>query len=464
MSGTLTLDVNLSLEAQAGKGGLRRDELAALEGRAAQAVRTLFSEREAGNRAFLDLPADSIAAQAVKALGRELQSQFENVVVLGIGGSALGPKALFTGLGHPLHNLQPAASRRGARLFFPDSPDPTTLTALLDVLDISKTAVVAITKSGGTAETLAQLLVLKDRIAQAGGAAAIKHQIVAVTDPEKGALRAIAREEGWRTLPVPPGVGGRFSVLTPVGLLPAAAASIDVDGLLAGAGAMVERCTSESIYKNPGALLGTVLYALDTAKGRNVHVFMPYVDSLRETSDWFVQLWAESLGKKLPAGGSVGPTPMRAVGPVDQHSLLQLLMEGPANKAVLFLGVESVARDVSIPKEYPSHPEATYLGGHSLHELVSVERRATAAALAAHGRPSVNLTLPKLDAYGMGQLMMLLQIATAVAGSLYGINTFDQPGVEAGKRYASGLLGRAGYEAARQELEARPKADPQWVL
>lgn len=460
MAGALKLDVNLALKEGAGEGGLDVADLESLSARTGEAVRAVAAGRKSGALRFMDLPTDTAAAQATAQLGAELKSEFENVVVLGIGGSALGPKALFTALCHPLHNLRSAADRSGARLFFPDSPDPTTLTALLDVLDLEKTAVVAITKSGGTAETLAQLLILRERL----GSAAAKRQIFAVTDPTKGALRAIAQEEGWRTLPVPPEVGGRFSVLTPVGLLPAAAAGIDIEALLSGAAAMSKRCEPESMKQNPGALLAATLYALDTLKGRGVHVFMPYVDSLRETSDWFVQLWAESLGKKTPAGGSVGPTPVRAVGPVDQHSLLQLLMEGPPNKAVLLLGAERAARDVVIPKAFEQHAETAYLGGHSLHELVNVELRATAAALAAHGRPSITLTLPQLDARGMGELMMLFEAATAIAGSLYGIDAFNQPGVEAGKRYASGLLGRKGYEKDRAELEARPKPRPEWIL
>jgi glucose-6-phosphate isomerase len=258
-------------------------------------------------------------------------------------------------------------------------------------------------------------------------------------------------------------VGGRFSVLTAVGLLPAAAANVDVDALLAGAADMVRRCEEPNFLRNPGYLLGALLYILDVKKGRHIHVMMPYADALRETADWFVQLWAESLGKKGPQG-PVGPTPLRAVGATDQHSLLQLLMEGPQNKVTVFITADQPRVDLTIPRELTEHAEVGYLGGHGFHELLNVEHRATAAALAAQGRPSVTLRLPQLTPHSMGELLMLLEVATAFAGGLYGVNTYDQPGVEAGKRYASGLLGRSGYEGAKKELESRPPARTDLIL
>jgi glucose-6-phosphate isomerase len=201
---------------------------------------------------------------------------------------------------------------------------------------------------------------------------------------------------------------------------------------------------------------------MDREKGRRIHVLMPYADGLRDTGDWFVQLWAESLGKRP----DVGPTPFRAVGATDQHSSLQLMMEGPHDKVVTLVRVVQPRADVSmtVPDAYRAHPEIAYLDGHTMGELIEAERRATEAALRKAGRPTIAIRLPRLDARCMGELLMLLELATAYAGGLYGVNAFDQPGVEAGKRYAQGLLGRPGYEKARDELLAQAKADPALVL
>lgn len=456
----LTLDLNLATRAQVGPAGLERSDFTGLAPRLTAALDALDQAHDKRTLEFMRLPQDTAAAQAAIGLGRQLARDFDELVVLGIGGSSLGGKALFAALAHPLHNLITRPQRQGAtRLFFPDNSDPSTFAALLEQLDLSRTAFAAITKSGGTAETWAQLLEIHRRL----GPEAARRQIVAVTDPAKGALRAVAQEQGWPTLPVPPAVGGRFSVLTAVGLLPLAAAGIDVAGVLAGAGAMAERCRGRALDKNPAAMLAAALYLFDTARQRPLHMLMPYADALRETGDWFVQLWAESLGKKK-GSGFVGPTPLRAVGATDQHSILQLLMEGPQDKVTIFVSVGAPRVDLPIPRGFEGQPDVKYLGGHTMHGLLSAEQQATSTALAAAGRPSLTLRLPKLDPFSLGELIMLWEVATGIAGSLYGIDPYDQPGVEAGKRYTCGLLGRPGYEAAKAELDARPKPSADWIL
>ncbi|MBX7116861.1 MAG: glucose-6-phosphate isomerase [Myxococcaceae bacterium] len=456
---TLQLDFNLSTAEQIGGGGLQRADLEALAPVVAQAHQALTQGRREGRIAFMDLPGQTAAIDEAVALGRELGAQFENLVVLGIGGSSLGPKALYKALKHPFVSLLPASQRGGARLFFPDNSDPSTFAGLLEVLDLKRTAFAAITKSGGTAETWAQLLHVSSQL----DATARQKQIVAVTDPKVGALRAVATKEGWRTLPVPPAVGGRFSVLTPVGLLPAAAAGIDVAALLKGAANMAKRCEATTLFENPAYMLASVLHWFHTQHARPIHVLMPYVDALRETGDWFVQLWGESLGKKK-GREHVGPTPVRAVGATDQHSLLQLLMEGPQDKVVVFVTAETPREELTIPHGFSDQPDVAYLGGHRFSKLLNTEQYATSVALAANGRPSITIRLQKLDAFAMGELMMLWEVATAFSGPLYGINPYDQPGVEAGKRYTCGLLGRPGYEGAKAELEARPALKRDWLL
>jgi glucose-6-phosphate isomerase len=466
MSDGLRLDMNYAMEEQIGPTGLSATDWSALSSRSTSIHQAISASRKAGKLPFFDLPRDAAAADAAIQMGLELAQSFDDLLVLGIGGSSLGAKALFAALSHPYHNLLPKPRRKGMRAFFPDNSDGVTFASLLEIVELRRTAIAAITKSGGTAETWAQVLQLDERFRAQG--LDLKNQLVAVTDPEKGALRQVARRLGLRSLPVPPGVGGRFSVLTAVGLLPAAAFGVDVKALLQGAADMVERCQSSELQSNPAYALASVLYSMDVNKKRRIHVLMPYADALRETADWFVQLWAESLGKQAPEGApskdGVGPTPLRAVGATDQHSLLQLVMEGPSDKVVVFVAVEQPRVDLPIPNSRFNESDVDYLGGHSFHALLSAEQKATAAALAKNGRPSVTLQMKKLDAHGMGQLLMLLEIATAYAGGLYQVNPYDQPGVEAGKRYACGLLGRPGYEEAKRELDQRPALNARWIL
>jgi len=262
-------------------------------------------------------------------------------------------------------------------------------------------------------------------------------------------------------LPVPENVGGRFSVLSPVGLLPAAVCGIDPTALLAGAAAMEQRCRTDVLTENPAGLLACLLHHADQVHGRSIHVLMPYADRLRSVGMWFQQLWAESLGKARTLDGALrptGPTPLAALGATDQHSLLQLLMEGPHDKVVLFVAVDDVGVDVSIPARHPEIPALSYLGGHTLGELLSAERSATAEALRREGRPNATFTLPRVDARSLGELLMLFQIATVYAGALYGVDPLDQPGVELGKVLTYGLMGREGVEPPTLEV-----SDPRWI-
>jgi glucose-6-phosphate isomerase len=452
----LTLDVNGCFDPAA--GGLDRKDLADLAPAARAAYDGFEARRRAGELGFVDLPADQVTADATLALARDLGARFENLLVLGIGGSSLGGRAIVSALAHPFANLLPRERRGAMRVFFPDNSDPATFSALLDTLDLTETCFATITKSGGTAETMGQHLALRERCLARFGEAGYRERCVLVTDPAKGALRAIAQAEQLRTLPVPANVGGRFSALSAVGLLPAAAAGVDIGALLSGAAAMEARCRSGDVARNPALLYAATLHLLDVKRGRRIDVLMPYCDALRDTGDWFVQLWAESLGKRP----ETGPTPFRAVGATDQHSSLQLMVEGPHDKVVTLVKVARPRADVAmtVPEGYRAHAEIAYLDGHTLGELIEAERRATGAALRKAGRPVASIELPRLDARAMGELLMLLELATAYAGGLYGVNAFDQPGVEAGKRYAQGLLGRPGYEKYRDELAGAAQPDP----
>lgn len=451
----LALDANDALAARIGRHGLTDADLAGLEPRARAAHAHLEGLRAAGDLGWWGLPGDAAIVDPAIRLGEELGGKFENVVVLGIGGSSLGPKAVISALAGPFHNLEATGKRKGARVFFPDNSDPATFAALLAQLDLARTCFLAVSKSGGTAETLAQLLVVRERL---GGKLA--DRVVAITDPDRGVLRKIATSEGWRTLPVPPKVGGRFSVLTAVGLVPIAAAGVDARAVCAGADEMRLRCEAPELRKNPAYFLAGLHHLFDVARNRRIHVLFPYADALRDVGDWWVQLWAESLGKNE----GVGPTPLRGVGATDQHSMLQLLMEGPQDKLVTFVSVADRGEPLPLPAAWTEHGELAYLAGKTMADLIDAERRGTAGAVAEAGRPSLTISLPRVDGKAVGELLFLWEAATAFAGALYGVDPFDQPGVEASKKITQGLLGRKGSEDHAAKLLARPAPDPAFVI
>ncbi|MBV6520285.1 MAG: Glucose-6-phosphate isomerase [Gemmatimonadaceae bacterium] len=421
------------------------------------------ARRARGDLGFFDLPSDTALLAQSQAVVAATRGRYDDVVVLGIGGSALGPIALRTALRPHGWNTLDVKSRDGwPRLHVLDNVDPATISAVLTRVALDRTLFLVTSKSGGTAETMAQYLVVRGRLAQAG--LPLREHLIFITDPAKGALRPIARAEGITALDIPPDVGGRFSVLTPVGVLPAALIGIDVVALLSGAEAMRQRCETDRLQDNISGTYATLQWLADTVRDRRIHVLMPYSDPLRDMAAWFVQLWAESLGKVQPGGAHVGPTPLAALGATDQHAQVQLFMEGPADKTVTFVSVSEVVDALPIPSAHGEVPDLAYLGGHRIGELLHVEHRATAGALAQRGRLNMTIELDRVDAWHVGGLMMLLEIATAVAGDLYGIDAFDQPGVELGKRFAYAMLGRPGFDDARQEWDSLPKRNPKYFI
>ncbi len=389
-------------------------------------------------RGFMRLPHTSEFSDPSEVLAGEVHaSGATDFIHVGIGGSALGPIALHRALNHPYYNSLP--NRSGPRIHFAENTDPATLAAILDVANLSNTWVNVVTKSGSTAETVANFLVVRGALVEALGEDGYAERVVFTTDPGKGHLTQIADREGTRALPIPPDVGGRFSVLTPVGLFPAAVTGFDVAALLKGAAQCVDEVAEER--GNHPALVGAALhYLMDASRGRNVRVMMPYADSLDQLAAWFVQLWAESLGKE-----DKGSTPHAAVGTTDQHSQVQLYMEGPQDKVIEIIEVENHPRDLLIPKAYQDLEGVGYLGGHAMAELLNVECDATRRALREAGRPNCTIKLGKIDEEHLGYLMQALEVQTAIAGSLYRVNAFDQPGVEAGKRITYSRMGRPGY-------------------
>ncbi len=415
----------------------------------------------AGEMGFFDLPRDAALAAATRRAADAFVRECDAFVTIGIGGSALGAAAIRDALLPPSWNeLDDEARGRAPRLHILDNPDPDTVSALLARLNPARTLFNVVSKSGATPETTAQFLVAWDWLEAALGPGRAGARFLFTTSAERGPLRRLAARRGIPSLPVPEAVGGRFSVLSPVGLLPAAAVGVDTETVLAGAAAMSRRCSTSELAANPAGALATLLHAADADMGANVHVFMPYADRLRGLALWVQQLWAESLGKAVDRAGrrvETGPTPVPAFGAADQHSILQLLMEGPRDKVVVFLAREAPGADVGIPAPFPDAPDLAYLGGHTLFELLDRERRATAEALRREGRMNMTVTVDRVDARSLGALFMLFQIAVVYAGALYGVDPLNQPGVELGKALTRGLMGGGG-----QEAPAIPPPDPRW--
>lgn len=417
-------------------------------------------DAEKGTHGFMRLPRDRSTPAGVSAFARENRGRFRNFIQIGIGGSALGATAIHAALSHRFHNETDARPR----FYVLDNVDPEETRALFDVVEPRETLVHVVTKSGDTTETMAGFLVALRRLKDALGDG-WKKNLVVTTDPGKGFLRTFAREEGVPAFDLPEPVGGRFSVLTPVGLLPAAMLGIDPALLLDGASAMEAKCRRADPRTNPGYLFALVAHLLDTKRGKRIHVMMPYARALRDVADWFRQLWAESLGKKHSVDGKVvmvGPTPVLALGATDQHSQIQLYTEGPNNKFVLFMAPDKWRHDETLPEGLL--PELSWLAGKKLSELLEAERAGTEASLTSAGRPNAFLELQDLSPRSIGGLLHLLEMATVFAGHLYNVNPFDQPGVEHGKKAAFALLGRKGYEELRTKLESGRRDRTKYVV
>ena len=437
-----------------GSEGISLAELAAELGRGRSAVAALAKRVGDGEVGFARLPLDRSTLAKVQRFARRWRGRYRKVLLLGIGGSALGPLAL----DRALHGTPPLRRKDRPELIVLDNIDPQPMAVALASLRPRETLVLVITKSGATAETMAQFLVVREWLSSALGKRS-QERIVAITDPERGDLLRLAQQEGYERFEIPPNVGGRYSILCPVGLVPAALVGIDVARLLQGAAAMTLLChpaERDDPRQNPALLAAMHQYLLATRHGKTIQVIFAYASALWAMAFWHRQLWAESLGKRVDRSGKeifAGQTPVAALGVTDQHSQLQLYIEGPRDKTITFWDVEQPGPRVPIPKTFSSYDSLGYLGGHTMGELFRAEKVATESALTAARRPNATITLPAVDAYSLGQLIQFLAFQTAYMGELWGIDAFDQPGVELAKRIIYGLMGRKGFEEYRARVK-----------
>jgi glucose-6-phosphate isomerase len=454
---SVRLDVNGMMADVIGDAGLTREEVDGLAPLLSETTHALRGRRAAGELPVLDLPHDKESVSQVKALAIEVRAECDTLVVLATGGAALGTRA-----------LTEALADSTPRVIVGDNIDPWSFGRFLDSLDLSRTTFNVISKSGETPETMAQFLIVRDLLLRQLGAVDYVKRIVITTDADAGPLRQVVHDEGFRDLPLPAGIGGRFSVLSAASLFPAAVAGVRVDDVLAGAVWMDSRCQETDLWRNPGHLLGTLLYLLGARHHRNIVVLMPYSERLRGFAAWFTQLWAESLGKAETLEGlaaHVGQTPLAAVGSSDEHSLLQLFADGPADKLIVMMRVEDHGRELPAPASYADLDAMGYLGGAGLGQLLNALQQATELALTQRHRPVATLTLPQLSPFTLGQLLYLFETAVVFCAALYRIDPFSQPGVEASRRLTYGLLGRKGFEATRAAAEAGLAAKrPEYIL
>jgi len=417
----LSIDNSNLFDHGIGDGGVSDKEIEALSHRLDPLRKQIQDWINSESPTFLNLPHKS-NIKAIKQRGQKIAGQFSRTIVFGIGGSSLGGEMLVRTLG----DVNPKNS-----VTFYDNVDPSTMVNL-ETVDWNETLLLVVSKSGNTAEILSQFLTtLPIMEHELGYDQAAEHTLI-ITENKEGALYKLAQELKIEVIEHPP-VGGRFSVLSVVGLLPAYIGGVDIAGVLEGARGMVNRCSEDDILKNPAFYNGAAQY-LHAQRGRTISLVMPYADNLRFVVNWFRQLWAESLGKIDANGEHQGLTPTEAHGVTDQHSQLQLLLEGPDDKLVTFITDPGFRfRGRRVPLRFKDIPAITPLAGHTIGELFISELKATRTTLSRRGRPNRTLALLERDAYALGELIILLEMETVVVAALMGINAFDQPAVEESK-------------------------------
>lgn len=437
----ITLDITNSLKSSTNKEGLEKKMIYKTALKLEQYNKALWKNPYG----FMELPKNRFQFETIKKLAnRSKRKGIKNLVILGIGGSSLGTQTIFEALLHPFHNYSDGIRKGLPRYFILDNIDPHKINRIIDIVrkEIEHTLLVVISKSGETPETISQFMIFKKLMEKGKN---FKEKVILITDQKKGILKQISDKEGYDVLNVPEGVGGRFSVLTPVGLFPSAVMGIDIDDIAQGALDMSNHTGRARYTNNMAIVLASILYLMDKS-GRNIHVIMPYCERLSGLADWFRQLEAESLGKN-----SFGPTPMKSMGVTDQHSQLQLYIDGPKDKCIMFL--YSAREKRLIPKTFPYIDDLDYLAKKDLNELFHAELLGTSLSLTEAKTSNFTILLNDINAYNLGALFFLYEMAITYLGHLYNINPFDQPAVELGKIYTKAIMGKTGLEKQKGKAD-----------
>ncbi len=458
---------NVTAEIIGAEHGMSKNDFDALQKQCQPVIKQVNELRKNGQTPYRDLPYNKAICSEIRQMADSVKDGCENLVVLGIGGSALGNIALQTALNPYMYNID-ENQRKGPRLFVFDNVDPAQLNSFIQWVSdkLDKTIFNVISKSGRTSETASQFMVIFDLLNKKLGPENLAKQVVATTDPKAGTLRKIANELKLKCLEVPDGVGGRFSVLSAVGLFSAAMCGIDIEGLLAGAQSMDKIVTNENFYKNPAALNAAINYYY-YGKGKKNSVMMPYCYALKDMADWYRQLWAESLGKANDLNGNVvniGPTRIKALGTTDQHSQVQLYREGPNDKIFTLLSVTDFGKKQKIGPAPKVAPELDFLAGADMTKLMNSEKAATEYALLKDERPCLNIIFEKVDAFSVGQFIYFYEVTTSIAGALFNINTYDQPAVELGKEATFALMGHEDFAEMADKIAPYTQIDSDYLI
>jgi glucose-6-phosphate isomerase len=423
--------------ARIGAEGVAADAFAAALKRSEGALDWLRARHADGGLPLLRLPAQRDDLDGIQQAARRLTAGATDIVLLGTGGSSLGGQTLAQLAGHAVPGVGPL--RDPPRLHFMDNLDPDSFASLLARLPLPTTRYVAISKSGGTGETLMQSAAVLAALKQAGLEKQVGERVLGLSEPATGGkrngLRDLFAPFGVPFLEHDPGVGGRFSVLTNVGLLPAAMLGLDIGAIRSGAAVALAPVLAGKPAAEVPAALGAALSIALSERGKGIAVLMGYADKLERFTRWYVQLWAESLGK-----GGKGTTPIGALGPVDQHSQLQLFIAGPRDKLFTIITVGTAGRGPRIETEFAKLCGEPDFAGKTIGDLVAAQGRATAETLAKNGCPVRTIHLERLDATSLGELLMHFMLETIIAAHLLGVDAFDQPAVEEGKVLAKKYL------------------------
>lgn len=400
----------------------------------AKPIADFLKHIHARKQGFYKIIDDKKSVKKILKFAKSNKNKFSDIIILGIGGSALGATCLEQSLTHLFKKKSPC-------LHVLDNIDPTLLKELEDTIDYKKTLFIVITKSGTTPETLTQYFYFRNKTNKKK--LDPKKHFIFITDPKEGFLRQLAKEEKIPSFEIPENVGGRFSVLTSVGLLPAALIGINIEELLAGARTMRDKFLSTNSNKNLPYQLASIQYS-QYENGKTINVLIPYAQKLIRLADWYRQLLAESIGKRFDNNGkivNVGITPVNALGVTDQHSQLQLYNEGPNNKLIIFLEIERLAPELLIPNIYPQKSELKFLNKKiSFNKLLKIEKDATASSLTHNKRPNITIKIDRINEESLGELFMLFECSTAFLGEFFNINAYDQPGVELSKKLTKQAL------------------------
>jgi glucose-6-phosphate isomerase len=429
---TYTQDIQDCFAGKIGAAGLDEPSFRDYVGRTGTSLKRLRAAMKDNSLPILNLPKRDDEMRVMTEAAARYRG-LNHVIVVGIGGSSLGGRTVTAladgGLG--------SAGRLAGRplLWFIENVDPWGFEKTVDSVDPSSTGLIIISKSGGTAETLSQALALLPRIEKAVGRDKLQERTTVITEPNDNPLRRLAQRYGLKLIDHDPNVGGRFSVLSPTAMLPTLLAGLNAAQVRAGAQEALDAALDAEPHNSPPAIGAALNIALAERRGVTQTVVMPYIDRLAPFGLWFRQLWAESLGKQ-----GKGTTPIRAQGAVDQHSQLQLYLSGPADKLYTIIMGEARGIGPRYAREQLGDKALDWLAGRTLGDLLDVSQRATAATLARNGRPVRIMRVPNLDERSMGALLMHFMLETIIAADLLGIDPFDQPAVEEGKKLARQYL------------------------